>query len=88
MSVDMRIKALLLCDGGWTFEEISHVLLLDEKAIRRYRRWYEEEGSERLLNDDWGVCIVPPGDSGSQMKMHESSVINSNFTGHFHLRPE
>lgn len=49
-----RIKALLLWDEGWTFEEVSHVLLLDEKTIRRYRKWYEEEGLERLLNDDWG----------------------------------
>jgi len=49
-----RIKALLLWDKGWTFEEISEVLLLDESTIRRYRKWYEEEGLERLLNDDWG----------------------------------
>lgn len=49
-----RIKALLLWDEGWTFEEISHALLLDESTIRRYRKWYEQDGMERLLNDDWG----------------------------------
>lgn len=47
-----RIKALLLWDKGWGFEEISEALLLDETTIRRYRQWYEEEGMERLLNDD------------------------------------
>ena len=48
-----RIKALLLWDDGWTLEQIGKALLLDEKSIRRYRKWYEEEGPDRLLDDDW-----------------------------------
>lgn len=48
-----RIKALLLWDSGWSLEEISEVLLLDETTIRRYRKLYEEEGLDRLLDDDW-----------------------------------
>ncbi len=48
-----RLKALLLWDEGWTFESIGHVLLLDESTIRRYRKWYEKDGLDRLLNDDW-----------------------------------
>jgi len=48
-----RLKALLLWDEGWTFEAIGHALLLDESTIRRYRRWYEEDGLDRLLNDEW-----------------------------------
>jgi transposase len=48
-----RIKALLLWDEGWTLEEVSRVLMLDEKTIRRYRKLYESEGLDRLLNDDW-----------------------------------
>jgi transposase len=42
-----------LWDKGWTLSAISEVLLLNEKTIRRYRKFYEEEGLERLLNDDW-----------------------------------
>jgi hypothetical protein len=49
-----RIKALLLWDKGWTFEEIGEALLLDESTIRRYRKLYESDGMNRLLNDDWG----------------------------------
>ena len=49
-----RIKTLLLWDEGWTLEEISHALLLDESTIRRYRKLYETAGLERLLNDDSG----------------------------------
>lgn len=49
-----RIKALLLWDEGWTLEEISHALLIEESSIRRWREWYEAEGLDRLLNDDWG----------------------------------
>ncbi|MDC0358893.1 IS630 family transposase, partial [Oligoflexia bacterium] len=49
-----RIKALLLWDKGWTLEEISEALLLDESTIRRYRRFYESDGMDRLLDDDWG----------------------------------
>lgn len=49
-----RIKALLLWDEGWSFAEISRVLLLDESTIRGYRDMYESDGMERLLNDDWG----------------------------------
>ncbi len=48
-----RIKALLSWDAGWTLEQIAEVLLLDEKSVRRFRKLYEEEGSDRLLDDDW-----------------------------------
>ena len=30
------------------------MLLLDESTIRRYRKWYEEDSVDRLLNDNWG----------------------------------
>jgi len=41
-----RIKALLLWDDNWTLEQIAEVLLLDEKSVRRFRKLYEEEGSD------------------------------------------
>ena len=31
-----RIKAILLLDDGWTYEEIAEVLLLDDETIRRW----------------------------------------------------
>ena len=48
-----RIKALLLWDSGWTLEQISEALLLDESTIRRCRKLYEEQGLDRLFDDDW-----------------------------------
>lgn len=48
-----RIKALLLWDSGWTLEQISEALLLDESTIRRFRKLYEDQGLDRLLDDDW-----------------------------------
>ncbi len=50
----------------WSFEEISEALLLDESTIRRYRMWYEEEGMDRLLNDDWG---------GSESRLREEQEV-------------
>jgi len=48
-----RIKAVLLLDAGWSYSEIAEALLLDEKSIRNYKKLYEENGVERLCDDNF-----------------------------------
>ena len=48
-----RIKAILLLDDGWTYEEIAEVLLLDEETIRRWEKRYQEGGVKQLQQDNY-----------------------------------
>jgi transposase len=74
-----RIKSLLLWDSGWTLEQISEVLLLDEKTVRRYRKLYEADGPDRLLNDDWkGSKRRLTENQEKQLREHLSDVVYSS----------
>ena len=44
-----RIKTILLLDKGFTYLEITRILLIDEDSIRRHERRYQEGGVENLL---------------------------------------
>ena len=46
-----KIKAILFLDKGWTYNQICEALLLDERTIHRYRKLYEEEGLDGLLEN-------------------------------------
>jgi transposase len=54
-----RIKAVLLCDSGYTYSEIARILLLDDETIRRHVEDYclklkikpENGGSESKLTE-------------------------------------
>lgn len=54
-----RIKAVLLYDEGWTYEQIAHVLLLTHEAIRQHILDYQSSqklkpqsgGSSEILDD-------------------------------------
>lgn len=35
-----RIKAVLLFDDGWNYQEIAHVLLLSDEAVKQYIQEY------------------------------------------------
>ena len=48
-----RIKAVLLRDKRYSFEEIASILLLDDSTIRQFIKDYEEFGVDKLCNDDW-----------------------------------
>jgi len=74
-----RIKALLAWDSGWTLEEISEVLLLDEKTIRNYRKLYEKDGIDRLCCDELpgSICRLSEqqlGDLARQLRANEYSL--------------
>jgi len=44
-----RIKAIVLLDEGWSFEQIAKALLINHKTIRRNYKIYIEEGIDALL---------------------------------------
>jgi len=44
-----RIKAVLLLDKGWSSTDICEALLIDDSTVRKYRKVYEEEGVDGLL---------------------------------------
>ena len=44
-----RIKAIVLLDEGWSYEQIAKALLIDHKTIRRNYEIYVTEGIDELL---------------------------------------
>ena len=46
-----RIKAVLLVDSGWTYEEVAEALFLDDTTVRRYLAAYQAEGVSGLVKD-------------------------------------
>jgi transposase len=49
-----RIKTILCLNDGMSYEEIAHVLLLDDSTIRDYERQYRMQGLDGLLFDMHG----------------------------------
>ena len=45
-----RIKAVVLLDEGWSYEQIAKALLINHKTIRRSYKIYIEEGIDTLLS--------------------------------------
>ena len=48
-----RIKTILLLNDGYSFAEISKILMLDDSALRRYHVEYLEGGIDGLLSDNY-----------------------------------
>ena len=48
-----RIKTVLLLNKGFSFEEVSQMLMLDDQTIRRYILTYKEKGIDVLLEDHY-----------------------------------
>ena len=44
-----RIKAILMLHNGFTYEQISQALLLDEVTLRRYVKQFQKKGIDGLL---------------------------------------
>lgn len=64
-----RIKAVLLLNEGFSYEQVAKILLLDETTIRRYERAYEKEGIDGLLEDHYH------GSSGFLITLEEQELI-------------
>ncbi len=48
-----KIKAILLLNDGYTYEEIAKILLLDDTSIRRYYEIYSEKNLKGLLENNY-----------------------------------
>jgi transposase len=70
-----RIKAVLLFDKGWTYEEIAEALLLSDGAIKNHIREYQIENK-----------LVPEG-GGSTEKLNEnqSKILEAHLREHTYL---
>jgi len=44
-----RVKAILSLHAGYSYEDVAHILLLDEVTLRRYVKQFQAEGIEGLL---------------------------------------
>lgn len=48
-----RIKAVLMLNEGFTYEEIAKILMLDETTIRRYEKQFKKGGVDELLENHY-----------------------------------
>lgn len=51
-----QIKATLLLDLDWTYEQIAEALLLDNQPIRNYETTYLSKGIDNLLSNNYMGC--------------------------------
>src|ERR1035437_616627 len=52
-----RIKAILLLNSGYSYEQIAEILLIDDGTVRRWYGIYETEGMKTLLEDNYNGGI-------------------------------
>src|SRR5208282_5627229 len=52
--VTRRANALVLLDGGWSCQEVSAALLMDDDTIRGWHKLFEQRGIEGLTSFDMG----------------------------------
>ena len=64
-----RIKAVLAYDDGYTYSEISRILLLDDETIRRHIKVYFTKNKLKPEN----------GGSESYLTAHESSELKTHL---------
>jgi transposase len=57
-----RIKAIMLVDKGYTYQQIEEILLIDERTLGRYKKIFQEKGVVGLISDNY---------SGSSYKLSE-----------------
>jgi transposase len=70
-----RIKAVLLFDEGWSHQQIAHVLLLSDEAIRQHILDYQTENKLRPEN----------GGSGEMLSDGQSKLLIDHLEDHTYL---
>lgn len=70
-----RIKAVLLRDEGWTHEQIAHVLLLTDAAVRQHISDYQE--SQKLKPENGG--------SQSKLDAEQTKILLEHLEKHTYL---
>lgn len=58
-----RINAIILLGSGWSYQDVSNALLLDEETLRNYQEQYRRSGLAELLTD---------GRQGSECRLTEA----------------
>lgn len=74
-----RIKAVLSLDDGFSPQEISKILLLDESTIRRYKKVYLEGGLEELIEDGYKGRVT-------KMQANQEQELKEHLTKNTYLR--
>ena len=68
-----RIKAILLLDEGWTYENVAKALLLDDQTIRNYEKTFSQGGISELLKTSYkGGESKLNTDQEAELKAHVS----------------
>lgn len=70
-----RIKAILMLDDGYTFEQVAKALLLDDETIRRYVERYEQNGVHGLDNAYQGGRSYLSAEQKASLKEHLQRTI-------------
>jgi transposase len=70
-----RIKAILALNSGYSYEQISNMLLLDEVTLRRYVQKFQEQGISGLLE-----CHYHGGKS--QLSTLEQQALETYLVSH------
>jgi transposase len=60
-----RIKTILMLNNGFTYLQISEILLIDERTINRYKKLYLNQGVDGLIADNY---------QGGFMKMTDEQI--------------
>jgi len=66
-----RIKAILLLNKGFSYEEIAEILLIDDTTVRRWHKIFSTKGIKTLLKDNYsgGTGKLTP-DELSELSLH------------------
>jgi transposase len=68
-----KVKAVILLGTGWSIEQVSEILLLDERTLRRYvERYRQEPDIESWLTTFY--CGSQPKLSGEQMTLLDQHI--------------
>jgi transposase len=70
-----RIKAVLLSDDSWSYDEIAHVLLLSEDAVKQHIQEYQL--SQKLKPENGGSC--------SKLNAEQASLLIQHLQHHTYL---
>jgi hypothetical protein len=63
-----RIKAVLLYDEGWTYEQIAHVLLLTHEAVRQHV--FDYQSSRKLKPQSGGSFEILFDEQSKLLEKH------------------
>ena len=73
-----RIKAILLYNKGYSYEEVSELLLIDDGTVRRWHKIFESYGMKTLLEDNYNGGI-------SKLSTSEQIELSKHLEGFVYL---